>query len=165
MPAALCAAARWVLGFFVEAFPLATIAVLFLAMARPQPPYCVPSTAVGPIVSLQELPRELRHELTSHLPDIVDRGESFEATHVGYGPRRRFIIAAATESRWVIAYEHGGIGYHIHVLAFDWPGQRESPSLISNRMSFPDRFCNEINMRLRNEPIPADRANAQDWNY
>jgi hypothetical protein len=158
------AAARWVLGFFIEILPLATIVILFLAMASPEPPYCVPS-AVSPIASLQELPRELRHKLTSHLPDMVDRGEPFEATDVGSGPRRRFIIAAATESRWVMAYEHGGIGYHIHVLAFDWPTQHESPSLISNRMSFPDRFCNEINMRLRNEPIPADRANAQNWNY
>jgi hypothetical protein len=165
MQAALRAAVRWSLGLVAELFPLTTIIVLFLMMATPDPPSCEPLKDIPFLASIRELPRAIQDQLTSNLPDLVDAGRRFQATDVGEGPRRRFIAAARAGNRWVAAYEHGGIAYHIHVVAFDYSETEGKPLLISNRTSQEPRFCGDMIARLRGETIPIDRSNVPDWNH
>jgi hypothetical protein len=161
--AAVWITVRWAFGVVGGIFlPIAIIAVTVF-IVRPARPTCVPSVRITSIDSLRGLPSELRQVMTANLPDIVDRRKPFQAGDVGIGPMRRFVIGGRINSRWVLAYEQGGLGYHIRVVAFDWPNQSEKPAMISNRFSSWETFCGEFDARLRNEPIPTDQANAEDW--
>src|SRR5690349_2779460 len=76
-----------------------------------------------PIESVRELPPALAAALRQHLHDtpIADRGEPFNASDVRSEddpPTRRFLAAGTSPSGSFIAYEHGGLGHHYHLLMF-----------------------------------------------
>jgi hypothetical protein len=53
--------------------------------------------------------------------EIANRGESFNATDVEVDlsqPSRRFVLAGTAPGIWLIVYEHGGRGYHHHLMVF-----------------------------------------------
>ena len=72
---------------------------------------------------LRELPPELAAAFRRYvhgLP-VADRGEAFNATDVvgkSDPPTRRFLVAGSSPSGSFVAYEHGGVGHHYHLVLF-----------------------------------------------
>jgi len=142
----------------IAALVAGIIGLGFYETYRLRLPSCDQPEGILSIQSLRDLPQALRDETLRHLPDLADRGSAFSVGCTGYGAHQRFVTAAHTSSRWVIAYEEGGIGYMVKVLAFD---QQSSGALVmsSHRYSTAEMFCADIKARLRNEPTPADHRN------
>ena len=71
--------------------------------------------------SLVELPspvRQILHKDLSGLDELVDHEAEFSSTDVGSAPRRRFALAAVSESRILVVIEHGGRGYSVELWDF-----------------------------------------------
>ena len=124
-------------------------------------PSCDHQKEVVIVQSLRHLSQSLRDETLKQLPGLADRGSAFSSGCAGYGAHQRFVTAARAGSRWVVAYEQGGIGYGVNVLTFV---QQNTGSFVitSHRLTSSETFCAEVNARLRNEPVPADRRNILD---
>jgi hypothetical protein len=107
---------RVVLMLAVVSAPLAVIA------KQPPEAKVFLETRYQPIESLRELPPELAAAFRKHVHEVpvADRGEPFSATDVrnGDAPQRRFLAAGTAASGAFVAYEHGGIGHHYHLLLF-----------------------------------------------
>lgn len=76
------------------------------------------TTGVGRLV---ELPQPVLGIIIAGLrydPRIADAGEQWEATDVimTNAPCRRFVAAAHVGEAWAMLYEHGGRGYHQHLV-------------------------------------------------
>ncbi len=69
-------------------------------------------------VAFDHLPIALRMDLRTRAPDLSPAGGPFNASDVGVGPRTRFIAAVHYKDRYVVAYEHGGRGYHVDMLTY-----------------------------------------------
>jgi hypothetical protein len=58
--------------------------------------------------------------ILSQIPNLKKMANvkgKFNATDVGNrDPTRRLFFAASSGNKWIISYEHGGIGYHTHCL-------------------------------------------------
>ena len=56
--------------------------------------------------------------------EIAAFGEDFEASDFNLvsGPSRRLLVAGEVADKWFVAYEHGGRGYHHHIVVFDVSG-------------------------------------------
>ena len=95
-----------------------------LAVFAKQPPEAKVflETRYRSIESLRELPPELAAAFRKHVHDVpvADRGEPFYAGDVRMGdaPPRRFLAAGTSPSGSFVAYEHGGVGHHYHLLLF-----------------------------------------------
>jgi hypothetical protein len=62
----------------------------------------------------------LKREIDDDDRRLADRGAGFEASDViseGDFPARRLVIAARAGDTWFVHYEHGGRGYHSHLVA------------------------------------------------
>ena len=70
-------------------------------------------------VAFDQLPIALRMDLRTRAPDLSPAGGPFNASDVGVGPRTRFIAAVHYKDRYVVAYEHGGRGYHVDLLTYN----------------------------------------------
>ncbi len=70
-------------------------------------------------VPFDQLPMALRMDLRTRAPDLSPAGGPFNASDVGVGPRTRFIAAVHYKDRYIVAYEHGGRGYHVDLLTYD----------------------------------------------
>lgn len=80
---------------------------------------------------LEALPKEIQSELSRFFGPaggLVDANGAFNRTDVIDDPKvpqRRFVRAYFVQNTWLIWYEHGGFGYHLHTLALTrWPGGR-----------------------------------------
>lgn len=98
--------------------PLAVGIVVLLAACTPDEPVKVPRALMS------ELPLEVQDKLTSLCREpcvFADTGERWNATDVllDGSPRRRLISVNHAGSKWVIEYEHGGIGRHNHRVVFE----------------------------------------------
>ena len=81
------------------------------------------------IGSLQSLPTFMSAALkaTLHGEAVADAGAPYDATDVLSGdgrPRRRLVFAGRGANMWFVYYEHGGRGYHRHVVVFAVAGER-----------------------------------------
>jgi hypothetical protein len=58
--------------------------------------------------------------------EIANRRKPFNATDVQIGnrPFRRFVLAGYATGIWFVFYEHGGRGYHHHLLIFSRDGNK-----------------------------------------
>ena len=58
--------------------------------------------------------------LMKHDPRLASAGEAFNATDVVWPNRamRRLVLARGNSSSWLVYYEHGGRGYHRHLVVF-----------------------------------------------
>jgi hypothetical protein len=72
----------------------------------------------GQVVSLEVMPPAIQSDLRQRAPDLSPAGGPFAATDVGEGPRTRLIISVRLRDRYVVAYEHGGRGYHVDLLVY-----------------------------------------------
>lgn len=76
--------------------------------------------------SLADVPAVIRSGLGAGRPGrdgIADRCESFNATDVvdATRPMRRFLVAGRDRETWLVALEHGGIGYRVEVFLYSPP--------------------------------------------
>lgn len=62
---------------------------------------------------------------------LADAGEPFNASDVVTSdppvPQRRFLRAYHHGGRWIVWYEHGGIGYHLHAIGLIQRKGRAAP--------------------------------------
>ena len=75
------------------------------------------------VTRLHDLPDEVRLTLQTFLQDgggIAEAEGLFNPTDTWIGhppyPRRRFVRAYGHGNRWIVWYEHGGLGYHLHAI-------------------------------------------------
>lgn len=72
------------------------------------------------VSSLADFPASLRAELTRFKDGFSDAGGPFNRDDVidtPPAPQRRFLRGYGDGKRWILWYEHGGYGYHLHVVA------------------------------------------------
>jgi hypothetical protein len=69
-------------------------------------------------IAFDQLPITLRMDLKTRAPELSPQGGPFNASDVGVGPRTRFIAAVHYKDRYLVAYEHGGRGYHVDLLTY-----------------------------------------------
>jgi hypothetical protein len=110
--------------------PAVELVALLAAAAAASPPPMAPeasaflATDYRPIASLTGLPAPLAAALREELhgESIADRGQSFQVGDVRLDPPlpdRRFVAAGVAGDRWFVAYEHGGLGHHYHLLLYE----------------------------------------------
>jgi hypothetical protein len=81
-------------------------------------------------------PPALSLALKEHLGDMALPGEPFDATDVvATGRHRRLIFIWRYETRWVVATEHGGIGYNNPVFAYELGADDQTAMLIEERVT------------------------------
>ena len=116
--------------FFVQVIIVVALIVQPIQAASPRHPKkgtvpfdnCTMKHHVSSLFRFADLPEAVRTDLTDRAGTLADRGEPFNSTDVvtnGDGPGRRFIRAVQSEDNLFVWYEHGGIGLHVHVLAYD----------------------------------------------
>lgn len=116
---------------------------------------CAPAGA-RTLHHLSDLPPEAVERLRTFFKEgFADAGAAFNATDVisdPLVPQRRFVRAYQHRDRWIIWYEHGGRGYHLHALGmingpgqsspevspFAWFGGGNTAQLCSASMAFFD---------------------------
>lgn len=104
-------------------------------------PYCGPPSGVG-VASFATAPPVLLRALHERLGEIVAPGEAFDATDlVETGRNRRFIFIWNVGNRWIVATEHGGLGYDDPILAYDLDQDGRSATLVEERIAAPYTVC------------------------
>lgn len=116
----------------------------------PADPACVFDSRAE-AVALEQLPAVIRLDLKQRAPDLSPAGGAFNASDVGSGPRTRFIAAARLDSRYVVAYEHGGRGYHVDLLTYDTGVVDHTPR--DRRTTFDTPSCGALTEAL-SAPLP-----------
>jgi len=129
-------AASWVLGLYL-------LVAMFLIPARADniPPCTLPDGVRS--MSLENgTPPALLWALTRDLGEYSPPGGHFDATDVVVtGRSRRLIFIWNAGRRWVVATEHGGIGYNNPILAYDLNKDDEFATLVATRIAFPKSVC------------------------
>lgn len=118
---------------------IAIALVLSLMMAEPPKPIdlsAFASPSYRSIDRLADLPAPLAKSFAKLVDQpVAERGAAWNATDVALPgdelPHRRFMLAAISNSRALIVYEHGGFARHQHLLAFETPAGKE-PKLVAN---------------------------------
>jgi hypothetical protein len=125
------------------------------AEAKPYPmPLLAPCRLNQPaemIASRRELPAALNAGLSRLFArdgGLSDAGEPFNPSDVitdTTPPQRRFLRAYHAGHHWIIWYEHGGLGYHLHAIGF-----RQSGDIFQAvpRERFVDDPCKASNVIL-----------------
>jgi hypothetical protein len=86
------------------------------------------------------LPSSLRQSLRASFGEIALPGQAFLATDVGTGgPDRRFIFVWRTGDRWLVATEHGGIGYNDPIMLYR--PANGAPRLLRSEEALPPTVC------------------------
>jgi hypothetical protein len=158
VPRAFKSAAATVIGFLL--LPANAFALSADEIADTQLPSCEHVKDAAVVQSLRDLPSALRRDILTRRPLLADRGQAFSAGCIrgpGESPQR-FIVAARIGSRWVVAFEQGGIAHSAFIMAFDQQ-TADRYEIVSLRSSNIQEYCAEMNARLRNEPVPNDQFN------
>lgn len=88
------------------------------------------------------IPAALLKALREHVGDIASPGEKFDSTDVVVtGRNRRLIFAWNLGTRYVIATEHGAIGYNDPILVYEVDPQGRTAKLVSETIAFPTTVC------------------------
>ena len=104
------------------------------------PPCNAPSGVAS--FSLGNLPHGLASSLKDQLGELVPPDAPFDATDVVVtGFNRRLIFIWNAGRRWIVATEHGGIGYSDPIFAYEVNPQSGGATLIAERTAFPDTVC------------------------
>jgi hypothetical protein len=89
-----------------------------------------------------DLPTGLTKAIRGKFGEIVPPGEKFDSTdRIVTGKNRRAILVWVRDRRWVIATEHGGLGYNDPVFAFDVSADGSEAKLVAEAIAFPDSVC------------------------
>jgi hypothetical protein len=74
--------------------------------------------------------------------DIALPGEDFDATDlVMTGRSWRYIFAWQSGGRWLIATEHGGIGYNDPIFVYRYEKGDQKAILLEKKTAFPPTVC------------------------
>jgi hypothetical protein len=102
---------------------------------------CALPNGVTP-TSLTDAPAALVQALRDHVGELAAPGIRFDATDVvGTGRNRRLIFIWHIGSRWIVATEHGGIGYNDPIFAYDLSDDGGSATLVQESIAFPNTVC------------------------
>jgi hypothetical protein len=126
------------IGFVV--FVVAT--VLIWSAAHRVPPCRLLPNGVSVVSRLDDAPAPLVQALTEHVGEVVPAGALFDTTDViVFGKNRRLIFIWNRGTRWVVATEHGGIGYNDPVFAFEINQNDGKAILLQEEVAFPNTLC------------------------
>ena len=100
-------------------------------------------TGVSVVSRLDDAPAALARALTKRVGKVVPVGTPFDSTDViEIGKNRRLIFIWNRGTRWVVATEHGGLGYNDPVFAFEIDKTDEDRvSFVREEIAFPDTVC------------------------
>lgn len=98
--------------------------------------------------TLSVLPEAVMAVLRERVPNLIPAEAPFNAGDVVLpgqkGLDRRFLRALVNGSRWVIAYEAAGIGYHHHVVAIDRVPNGQTAQIVANIQTVGQVTCAEL---------------------
>ena len=105
------------------------------------PACAVPTGAV--MIGFDQLPAAVRKALLKQTGPMAQPGQPFNATDVITKPlpSSRGIFVWSRGMRWVVATEHGGIGYNDPIYVFDAAGDRKRVALTTSKIAFPATVC------------------------
>jgi hypothetical protein len=123
---------------------------------------CVHQVGVD-AVSLDHLPAAIRADLHSHAPELPPADGPFNASDVGVGPRTRFIAAVHYKDRYVVAYEHGGRGYHVDLLTYGGVIAGDAHiAPLARHVTFDKPKCADLDVAVALPP-PRTPYKGPDW--
>jgi hypothetical protein len=125
--------------WLIVAFAISTAATA--ARADDIPPCPPPAGVVNATLNGGRAPPPLVRAIKDQIGAMANPGQPFNATDVvtqGY-LGRRLILLWGLGSRWVIAYEQGGIGYSDEAVAFQLNGA--TATKVANRQAEPPTIC------------------------
>ena len=121
--------------------PLLAAASITPATADDIPRCALPKGAVSASPQ-DDLPPALLRALEEHVGKIVPPGAEFDATDVvRTGQNRRMIFVWNVGRRWIVATEHGGLGYNDPIFAYDLSQDGRSATLVQERVALPQTVC------------------------
>ena len=104
---------------------------------------------VSVISSLDSAPPPVVTALKERVGEVVPVGASFDSTDVvRIGKNRRLVFIWNRGTRWVIATEHGGLGYNDPVFAFEFIEDSNKASLVRQELAFPNTICSTASSLL-----------------
>jgi hypothetical protein len=130
------------------------IAIICVATAviwfeRDSIPLCPLANGVSAISRLDDAPPSLVRALTERIGEVVPAGTEFDATDVVVtGKHRRLIFIWNLSNRWIVATEHGGVGYTDPIFAFDLSQDGRQAMFVQERVAFPDSVCSTASSLL-----------------
>jgi hypothetical protein len=114
-------------------------------------------------VSFDQLPIALRMDLKTRAPELSPAGGPFNATDIGVGPRTRFIAAVRYKDRYLVAYEHGGRGYHVDLLTYNASFAEDAyAGPLARHMTFDKPECAALDAAIT-APLPATPYIGPNW--
>jgi hypothetical protein len=88
------------------------------------------------------IPEDVPEALQAKLGKIALPGAQFDATDIVItGINRRYIFAWQKGNRWIVATEHGGIGYNDPILIYDMSADGKVATLVQRLISAPQTVC------------------------
>jgi hypothetical protein len=128
------------------------------AFAQESPPSCPVADGTTKTEDLQALPTPVAHSLQRHVPNLSPPGSLFNGGDVllpGQSMLARRLIAIFHHgTRWVIAYEAAGRGYHHVVAAFDLSPDGKTSTIAFKSQALPASLCTTVERALTaNGPI------------
>jgi hypothetical protein len=147
------------------------VAVAFCARGRSKPlsplgcAQVVVDATGKPTGTFAALPNDIRSYLLARFPDpyglgmagIAERDQPFNSTDVveHNQPTRRFLLSGRHGNAFFLAYEHGGIAYHQHLVVFQAHSGRFEPcfaALLSRRLAnYPENNATSLLEDLRSQ--------------
>jgi hypothetical protein len=119
------------------------------------PPCRVPQNVV-PYFDQKDMPVALRDLVKKTLGDLVPPDSPFDVTDVvTTGHNRRLIFIWARGHRWVLATEHGGLGYNDPIFAYELSPNGQQVTLIAERAAIPNSVCLTAEELLNQRATPA----------
>ena len=113
-------------------------------------------------VSFDQLPIAVRVDLKIRAPELSPAGGPFNASDVGVGPRTRFIAAVHYKDRYVVAYEHGGRGYHVDLLTYSAGLADDAAAPLARHVAFDRPSCADLDVAVALSP-PRTPYRGPDW--
>ena|SRR5579871_1379098 len=134
--------------YVLRAEVITVVAICFVAIAATGaaadyiPPCQSVPADVSVISRLDDAPPSLVGALTARVGEIVPVGGRFDSTDVVWtGKNRRLIFIWNRGTRWVVATEHGGLGYNDPIFVFESDEQQNKVELVREEITFPPGVC------------------------
>ena len=119
---------------------LLSLALVGLAKADFIPPCVLPEGVVS--VPLESVPPALTQALREQFGEIVAPGEKFDATDIIIVRKnRRFIFFWNIGKKWIVATEHGGLGYNDPIFVYQLGEGDRAAVLTKREIAFPNTVC------------------------
>lgn len=131
-------------------------------------PSCALSNGASAIAHLDDAPPALARALVQRVGEVVPAGTKFDATDLLVtGKNRRLIFIWSLNNRWVVATEHGGIGYSDPIFAFEMSQDGREAIFLQERVAYPDSVCSTASRLLSRDsmttPSRVDALLPGDW--